>query len=189
MMFAILQNPKLVEVSNFEQRLPGFSNKFINAPMGRRFDDVSRGRLQERTLSDRSVVQRGRLLHGENMPLPAIVIAQHDPSIAQRLAHELHPHFARVAVTRDAMELHRLLLRHEARVAVLDLELVNLDEVHRLASTFDDLTIVCTHQSPDERMWMAALNAGAAEFCHSQDVRSILRASRVAMKRRMEAGS
>jgi DNA-binding NtrC family response regulator len=123
------------------------------------------------------------------MPLPTIVIAQRDQSIAQKLANELHPHFARVAVTQDAIELRTMLLRHEARVAVLDLELVNLDEVHQLAHTFDDLTIVCTHRSPDEQMWMAALDAGAVEFCHAQDVHSILRASRIAAKRIREVGS
>ena len=128
-------------------------------------------------------------MHRGNMPLPAIVIAQHDSSIAQRLADDLYPHYAGVAVTQDAMELRDLLLRHEARVAVLDLELVNLEEVQQLASTLRDLTIVCTHQAPDERMWMAALNAGAAEFCQTQDVRSILRASRAAAKRAMEMGS
>jgi DNA-binding response OmpR family regulator len=111
------------------------------------------------------------------MTSPTIVIAQHDHSIAQRLADELHAHFARVSVTQNAMELRTMLLHREPRVAVLDLELVNLDEVHQLASSFGDLTIVCTHRSPDEQMWMAALNAGAVEFCHSQDVLSILRAS------------
>ncbi len=119
------------------------------------------------------------------MPRSTIVIAQHDQSIAQGLANELQPHFMQIAVTQDAMELRALLLRHEARVAVLDLELVNLDEVHQLASTFGDLAIIATHRSPDERMWMAALNAGAAEFCHPQDVRSILRASSTVAKRNM----
>jgi DNA-binding NtrC family response regulator len=117
------------------------------------------------------------------MPLSTIVIAQHDHSIAQGLANDLHAHFSEVTVTENAMELRTLLLRHEARVAVLDLELVNLDEVHQLASSFDDLTIVCTHRAPDEQMWMAALDAGAVEFCHAQDVRSILRASKTAAKR------
>ena len=77
------------------------------------------------------------------------------------LANDLHAHFARVAVAENAVELRTMLLRHEARVAVLDLELVSLEEVRQLCAHFDDLTIVCTHRSPDERMWMAALNAGA----------------------------
>ncbi len=117
------------------------------------------------------------------MPLPTIVIAQRDPTIARELVSDLQVHVARVDVTESATELHAMLQRREARVAVLDLEIVNLEEVCRLASIHDDLTIVCTHHSPDERMWMAALNAGAVEFCHPQDVRSILRALRTASKR------
>lgn len=114
------------------------------------------------------------------MPAPAIVIAQSDPAIARDLANDLHAHFARVVVATSAAELRTLLLRHEARVAVLDLEVVNLDEVRNLANSFEDLAIVCTHRSPDERMWMDALNSGAVEFCHPLDIRSILRASRTA---------
>jgi DNA-binding NtrC family response regulator len=116
------------------------------------------------------------------MPLPTIVIAQRDPTIAQGLANELQAHVARVAVTESATELHTILQRREARAAVLDLEIVNLEEVCRLASIHDDLTIVCTHRAPDERMWMDALKAGAVEFCHPQDVRSILRALRAPSK-------
>jgi DNA-binding NtrC family response regulator len=124
-------------------------------------------------------------VYGDNMPLPTVVIAQKDSCIAQGLANDLQAHFARVSVAESAMELRTMLQRHEARVAVLDLELVNVDEVNQLACTFDDLTIVCTHRSPDERMWMAALKAGAVEFCHPQDIRSILRASRTAAKRHL----
>jgi DNA-binding response OmpR family regulator len=119
------------------------------------------------------------------MPSPTIVIAQKDPNISQGLANDLHAHFARVVVADNALELRILLLRQQARVAVLDLELVNLEEVRQLSRTFGDLTIVCTHRSPDERMWMAALNAGAIEFCHPQDIRSILRAHRTAESHRI----
>jgi hypothetical protein len=76
------------------------------------------------------------------------------------------------------VEVRTLLLRHETRVAVLDLEVVNLEEVRQLVRTFCNLTIVCTHHSPDDWMWIAALNAGAVEFCHPDDLRSILRARR-----------
>ena len=118
------------------------------------------------------------------MPSPTIVIAQKDSIIAQDLATDLHAHFARVAVAKDALELRILLLRESARVAVLDLELVSLEEIRQLSRNSSDLTIVCTHRSPDERMWMAALNSGAVEFCHPQDIRSILRADRTAQRRR-----
>jgi len=116
------------------------------------------------------------------MPSPTVVIAQNDPCTAQALVNDLQAHFTRVDVVESATELRTILLRHEARVVVLDLELVNLAEVNYLAHAFDDLTIVCTHRSPDERMWMAALRAGAVEFCHPQDLRSILRATRTAAK-------
>jgi hypothetical protein len=116
------------------------------------------------------------------MPSPTVVIAQKDPAVAAGLANDLHVHFAQIAVASSALELRTLLLRREARVAVLDLELVSVEEVRQLARSFDDLTIVCTHRSPDERMWMAALGAGAVEFCLPQDIRSILRASRTGAK-------
>ena len=120
------------------------------------------------------------------MPSPTVVIAQSDPSIAQGLAKDLHAHFSKVAVAQDAAELYTLLPRHRAQVAVLDLEIINLEEVQKLAEMFTGLAIICTHRSPDERMWMAALNAGAVEFCHPQDLHSILRATHVAAQRNLE---
>ncbi len=115
------------------------------------------------------------------MVSPTVVIAQNDSQIARELTNDLHAHFAQVTVAENALELRTMLLRHEARVAVLDLELVNLNEVRQLTRNFVDLTIICTHRSPDERMWMEALKAGAVEFCHPLDLRSILRASRSAL--------
>ena len=100
------------------------------------------------------------------MPAPTIVIAQSDPAIAERMAKDLHAHFARVAVAQDPEELREMLQRHEARVAVLDLEFLNMDEIRDLAESCGDLMIVCTHRLPDEQMWMDALSAGAVEFCH-----------------------
>jgi DNA-binding NarL/FixJ family response regulator len=117
------------------------------------------------------------------MPTPTVVVAQNDPNTAQVLSSDLHAHFARIDVVKSASELRTLLLRHDARLAVLDLEMISIEEVRQLASTFCDLSIVCTHRSPDERMWMTALGAGAVEFCHPEDIRSILRASRSAAKR------
>jgi hypothetical protein len=122
-------------------------------------------------------------MHGEKiMPSPAVVVAQKDPSITLQLANELHAHFSRIVVANDPLELRTLLLRHQAKVAVVDLELVNPEDIRQLAHAFFNLTIVCTHRAPDERMWMTALGAGAVELCCPQDVRSILRASRTAIK-------
>jgi DNA-binding NarL/FixJ family response regulator len=120
------------------------------------------------------------------MPSPTVVIAQSDPQTAQGLAQDLHAHFSKVAVAQDATDLYTLLPRHRAQVAVLDLEIFSLEEVRELAEKYNDLAIICTHHSPDERLWMAALNAGAVEFCHPQDLHSILRATQAAAQRRLE---
>ena len=114
------------------------------------------------------------------MPSPTVVIAQRDSRAVLGLADTLHAHFPRVAVAQNATDLRELLERHEARVAIIDLETVEIKEVRKLAERFSELVIVCTHRSPDEQMWTSALNAGAVEFCHPQDVRSILHASRMA---------
>jgi len=119
------------------------------------------------------------------MPAPTIVIAQSDPDIAEELARDLHAHFARVAVAQDLEELRTMLLRHEARVAVLDLEFLSMDEIHDLAGMRGDLMIVCTHRLPDEQMWMEALNAGAAELCHPYDLHTILHAAHSVSTRHM----
>jgi len=117
------------------------------------------------------------------MPAPTIVIAQSDPDIAEELARDLHAHFARVAIAEDLEELRTMLLRHEVRVAVLDLEFLSMDEIHDLAGRRGDVMIVCTHRLPDEQMWMDALNAGAAELCHPYDLHTILHAAHCAAAR------
>ena len=84
------------------------------------------------------------------MPSSTVVIAQNDPTIAQGLANDLHAHFGRVAVAEDAVELRTLLLRHEARVAVLDLEVCESGGSTSVGSQFlqsDD----CLHTSLPRR--------------------------------------
>lgn len=118
------------------------------------------------------------------MPVPSIVITQHDLSMARELAGQLHTHFARVSVAANLSELDLMLQRHQAQFAILDLEMVSLAEIRVLSTAYDDVVLVCTHRSPDERMWMAALGAGADEFCHPRDIRTILAAIRKAQSYR-----
>ena len=114
-------------------------------------------------------------------PITTVLMAQNDPAMAKTLWNDLHAHFAGVVVAENASEVRTLLLRHPGvRMAVLDLEVVNLEDVRELAHTFSDLIIVCTHRSPDDRMWTAALAAGAVEYCHPDDIGAILRAQTAA---------
>jgi DNA-binding response OmpR family regulator len=106
-----------------------------------------------------------------------VVIAQNDPAIARALSDDLSAHFGGVMMAGNASEVRSLLVRHpKVQLAVLDLDLVDIEGVRRLASACCNLTIVCTHPSPDDRLWIAALNAGAVETCHPEDIGSIVRA-------------
>ncbi len=103
-----------------------------------------------------------------------IVIAQKNSITAQELARALSVHFSSVSVATSARELEAILRRQQPRVAVVDMELIPLDQLTRLTKVSPGLSIVCTHRVPDEWMWMAALRAGAAEFCHPRDLGVIL---------------
>jgi hypothetical protein len=96
----------------------------------------------------------------ELLPTSTVVIAHYEPKTAEELAHHLRPHSARVIVAENVSNLRPLILHHEARVAVLDLDLVKVEEVRQLARTFRNLTIVCTHPAPDDRMWVPRWTPG-----------------------------
>ncbi len=114
------------------------------------------------------------------MPSLNIVIAQRNPATARELSDQLGVHFTHVSVATSAQELSLIMRRHQPSVAVVGLELITLDEVTALSRIFAGLTIICTHHAPDERMWMAAIRAGAAEFCHPHDLAVILHAAQQA---------
>jgi DNA-binding NtrC family response regulator len=103
-----------------------------------------------------------------------IVIAQKNSTTAQELARALAVHFSSVSVATSAQELEVILRRRQPRVAVVDMELIPLDQLPKLTKVLPGVSIVCTHRVPDEWMWMAALRAGATEFCHPRDLGVIL---------------
>jgi DNA-binding NarL/FixJ family response regulator len=106
-----------------------------------------------------------------------IVIAQRNPTTARELADKLTIHFTHVGLASSAQELIQIMRHHQPKVVVVGLELFALDEITALSRIFSGLTIVCTHHAPDEHMWMAAIRAGATEFCHPQDFAVILHAA------------
>jgi AmiR/NasT family two-component response regulator len=107
----------------------------------------------------------------------SVIVAQSNSKTAELLAKSLCNHFRAVNVAGNLDELRNAILRHRADVAILDLELANLDDVQQLAREFAGTTIVCTHRLADEKMWSDALAAGAADCCFASDVRAIVLAA------------
>ena len=62
------------------------------------------------------------------------------------------------------------LAQNRPQAVVLNIEQWRLTDVETLHRKFPALPIVCTHRIPDEKMWMAALDAGASDVCPTGDV-------------------
>jgi len=103
-----------------------------------------------------------------------VVIASTDNKAATQLAESLHCHFRSVAVAGSIEEVRNAIPKHRAQVAIVDLELANMKDVHELCSEFGQTQVVCTHRIPDDEMWAEALTAGAIDCCQIADVAGIL---------------
>lgn len=104
----------------------------------------------------------------------SVVLLQRDPAIAQSLAASLRFKFQSVHVANSRDELREKITQSLPEVAVLDVEASRLTDVETLHRDFPSLLIVCTHRIPDEEMWMAALEAGAADVCAADDAEAVL---------------
>ncbi len=102
-----------------------------------------------------------------------IIVAQHDPAVAQLLCRTLDDHFRSVRVAHSLDELRQAIPRQRADAVVADLETVALNEVADLSREFR-LPLVCTHRIPDDSLWMAALEAGALDVCANSDPDTII---------------
>ena len=107
----------------------------------------------------------------------SVVVAQSNTRTADFLAKSLYSHFRVVNTVGSVSELQHSIPKHRADVAIVDLELANLEQVRQLSHQFAGTTIVCTHRLADEKMWAEALAMGAADCCHSSDVRAIVLAA------------
>ena len=110
------------------------------------------------------------------LPLTAVVV-QSDPEAAAALVRSLLPHFHTVRVASSLEEVRSAIPRHRAEFVIADLDVVGVRDVEQLRRDFASLSIVCTHRIPDEKLWAAALDAGALDCCHASDVRSIVLAA------------
>ena len=103
----------------------------------------------------------------------SVVIAVGDCIRAEDLAIALHPFFQNVLIARDEEELRRKIARERAAAAVVDLDLLGIDEVAALCRDFNAVNVVCTHRVPDEAVWMKTLRAGASDCCFVEDFKAI----------------
>ncbi|HZU29917.1 MAG TPA: hypothetical protein VFB79_02310 [Candidatus Angelobacter sp.] len=107
----------------------------------------------------------------------SVVVAQGNDKAAEMLAKSLYNHFRLVHTAGNLDELRHGISKHNADVAIIDLELAALSEVRRIKREFSGTTIVCTHRLADEKMWTEALAAGASDCCYTSDVRAIVLAA------------
>jgi hypothetical protein len=112
------------------------------------------------------------------MQTTTAVIAHGDARRAEVLAQSLQVHFHKVDVTSDFQHLREKLARRTSSFAVVDLDLLSVEQLHRLCDEFTGTGIVCVHRAPDETMWTRAVEAGALDCCHLDDLRTILNAAR-----------
>jgi|SRR5271170_1781379 len=111
------------------------------------------------------------------MPSHHVVLLQSDSLVRQSLVSALSNSFDSVHLARSLSELRSSIVRHHARIAILDLEQASLSDVKGLSRDFPGAFIVCTHRCADEDMWTAAVNAGAADVCPASDTNGIVRAA------------
>ena len=108
----------------------------------------------------------------------SILIAQADGKVGDLLAANLRTHFREIRIVCSLHELREELSRKgEPYALVVDLELVNFQELHELCGWYLNTEVICTHRLADEEMWVAALDAGAADCCATNDIVGILRAA------------
>lgn len=106
-----------------------------------------------------------------------VVLLQGDAGVAQSLVSALSNAFSSVQQVQSLGELRNGIAKHRADVVILDIEAAPLSEVVQLSQDFSRVCIVCTHRIADEEMWAAALQAGAADVCPTNDIPAILRAA------------
>jgi DNA-binding NarL/FixJ family response regulator len=107
----------------------------------------------------------------------SVIVAQSNANTGEFLTKSLYNHFRLVHTAGNLDELLHSIPRHHADVAVVDLELADLDHVRQLTLQFSSTKFVCTHRLADEKMWSEALAAGASDCCQSRDIRAIVLAA------------
>jgi DNA-binding NtrC family response regulator len=106
-----------------------------------------------------------------------VVLLGGDAGVAQSLVSALSKTFSSVQKVQSLVELRSRIAKNRAEVAILDIESAPLSEIQHLSQDFPGAYLVCTHRVADEEMWAAALQAGAADVCPSDDIAGIVHAA------------
>lgn len=104
----------------------------------------------------------------------SVVVVESDSKLARSLVSGLSSDFHFTYMTCCGDELRQRLASNLPQAVVLDMECLRLADVRNLHHDFPQLPIVCTHRIPDEKLWIAALEAGAADVCPTSDVNHAL---------------
>lgn len=103
-----------------------------------------------------------------------VVVVERDPGVARSLADGLSSQFHSIHLARSGAELRERIAKNRPAAVILDMEYSRLTDVQNLREDFPSLPIVCTHRIPDEKLWIAALEAGASGVCRAADVQNVL---------------
>jgi hypothetical protein len=112
-------------------------------------------------------------LESSAMKPVTVVLALPDPGTSESLTTSLRSHF-RIVVPVGKDELRPAVLKNRADVVLLDLEATPVADIASLLREFAAVSVVCVHRLADDRLWSAALAAGALDCCHPSDVRGIV---------------
>lgn len=104
----------------------------------------------------------------------SVIVLESNSSVGKSLACGLSSHFHSVQLTRSGDELREGVAKSRPTVVILDMECSRLTDIRNLHQDFPSLPIVCTHRVPDEKLWIAALEAGASDVCAAGDVQNVL---------------
>jgi DNA-binding NarL/FixJ family response regulator len=107
----------------------------------------------------------------------SVVLAQQHPETAENLASTIEKQFLNLATVKNKEEIRNSIARHRARLAVVDLELVNFAELGELCKEFPDTAFVSMHRLADDVMWSQSLAMGAVDCCLASDLRHVLQSS------------
>jgi hypothetical protein len=105
------------------------------------------------------------------------VLAHRDTASAERLSELLRKEFRNLVIAKSTGEMRSAVARYRAPFAVVDLELIPLDELRGMCRDFPATAFVCIHRLADDSMWSEALSKGAVDCCHCDDLAGILLAS------------